>query len=129
MKHIFQLLRALRFTAAEIMSFGSRNFLAFFLAQVIVGLMFAAIFSEWYSWTTNYTLKTAAAGGGIQSISSTTQLNYTNIYYNGTGYRITARTSAQTTANVAAITTYYNWGGDNAQYSKVRRTSYVFLFV
>lgn len=104
---------------SENMSFASRNFLAFFLTQIIVGLMFAAIFSEWYSWTTNYTKKSAADGAGIQSISSTTQLNYTNIYYNGTGYRVTSRTSAQTTANIAAITTYYNWGGENTGYSKV----------
>ena len=113
-----------RLPSADNMSFGSRNFLAFFLTQVIVGLMFAAIFSEWYSWTTNYTKKNAVDGAGIQSISSTSQLNYTNIYYNGTGYRISSRTSAQTAANVAAITTYYNWGGDNAQYSKVIHTRF-----
>jgi hypothetical protein len=105
------------------MAFKGQNFLAFFLTQVIVGLMFAAIFTDWYSWTTNFTSKNTIEGSGIQSISSTTQLNYSNIYYNGTGYRINARTSAQVAAKQEATTLYYNWGGENAGYAKVRRVS------
>ena len=101
------------------MSFASRNFLAFFLSQVVVGLMFAAIFTDWYSWTTNYTRKNSVTGTGIESISSTTQLNYTNIYYNGTGFRVTSRTSTQAASNLVATTLYYNWGGENTGYSKV----------
>lgn len=107
----------------EIMSFVSRNFLAFFLSQVVVGLMFAAIFTDWYSWTTNYTRKNAVSGSGIESISSTTQLNYTNIYFNGTGFRITSRTSAQAATNLVANTLYYNWEGENTGYSKVSPSS------
>lgn len=105
------------------MAFNGRNFLAFFLTQVIVGLMFAAIFSDWYSWTTNFTQKSSLDGSGIGSISSTTQLNYSNIFYNGTGYRITARTSAQVKAKQEATSLYYNWGGENAGYAKVCRVS------
>jgi hypothetical protein len=105
------------------MAFKGQNFLAFFLTQVIVGLMFAAIFSDWYSWTTNFTSKNSLDGSGIQSISSTTQLNYSNIFYNGTGYRITARTSDQVAKKQEATTLYYNWGGENSGYAKVRRFS------
>jgi hypothetical protein len=108
---------------AETMAFASRNFLAFFLTQAIVGLMFAAIFSEWYSWTSNFTQKNSLSSSTIQSVSSVIQLNYSNIYYNGTGYRIVSRTSAQAEANQVATTREYTWGGDNAQYSKVRAAS------
>jgi len=101
------------------MAFIGRNFLAFFLTQVIVGLMFAAIFSDWYTWTTNFTQKNSLDGSGIGSISSTTQLNYSNIFYNGTGYRIVSRTSAQVAAKQEATSLYYNWGGENAGYAKV----------
>ena len=105
------------------MAFNGRNFLAFFLTQVIVGLMFAAIFSDWYTWTTNFTQKNSLDGSGIGSISSTTQLNYSNIFYNGTGYRIVSRTSAQVAKKQEATSLYYNWGGENAGYAKVRRVS------
>ena len=102
------------------MSFCSRNFITFFLTQVIVGLMFAAIFSDWYSWTSNYTQKgPLTQSNTIQSVSSTTQLNYSNIYFNGTGYRVNVRTSKQTQSGQVASSDYYNWGGQNSGYAKV----------
>ena len=103
------------------MSFCARNFGAFLLAQVIVGLMFAAIFTDWYSWTTNYTQKGGTVNSNaLQGVTNTLTLNYSNIYFNTTGFRTIIRTSAQTTANVAAVTVYSTWGNTNGAYSKVR---------
>jgi hypothetical membrane protein len=102
------------------MSFCTRNFGAFLLAQIVVGLMFAAIFSDWYSWTTNYTSKGGAVNSNaLQGVTNTLTLNYSNIYFNATGYRTITRTSAQTTANTLATSVYVSWDSTNGAYSKV----------
>jgi hypothetical protein len=113
------------------MAFAGRNFLAWLLAQVITGLMFAAIFTDWYSWTSNYTEISTNTGGTVGA-SSSTQLNYSNIYYNGTGWRIVSRASPTivngVSTNAAIVTTVYTYGGDNAAYSKVRLLLFALLF-